>query len=92
MFSRPLYPGQLPVVSAAVYGRILTSSRLRRLLLPEGLWRSPYEVLDYRATLILHDRYGLRATFARTQEVQFQQDGVGGILDHAWGDGVLLTD
>jgi hypothetical protein len=86
------YPTRLPVVSARGYARILTAPGLARLLVPEGLWTSPYEVLDYRATLTLHDPAGLRATFVRTQAVRFLQAGVGAVLDHAWGDGVLLTD
>jgi len=49
-------------------------------------------VLDYDATLTLDGRRGIRATFARRQTIRFQQDQVGAILDHAWGDGVLLTD
>lgn len=36
-------------------------------MLPEGLRCSPYEVTDYRATLTLHDRQGMRATFGRRQ-------------------------
>jgi hypothetical protein len=62
------------------------------MLLPQGLVSSPYEILDYDVTLILHDRRGARATFRRRQEVRFLQDGVGGMLDHAWGHGVLVTN
>src|SRR5215207_9794005 len=80
-----------PLVSAQVYALIWTSPRLRRLLLPGGLIGSPYEVLDYRATLVLHDRKGMRATFRRRQRVRFLHDGVGAVLDHAWGDGIVLT-
>jgi len=79
------------VVSARVFALLLTSPRLRRLLLPQDPLASPYEVLEYDATLILHDPKGLRATFARRQAVRFLQDGVAAILDHFWGDGVLLT-
>jgi hypothetical protein len=86
----PLEPTQL--MSAAVYARILATPPLRTLLLPEGLLPSPYEVLRFEATLILHDALGLRATFARAQTVRFVQDGVGAILDHYWGDGIPLTD
>src|SRR5438046_835864 len=85
------YPTRVPVVSAAGYGRILTSPRLARVLVPEGMWTSPYEVLDYTFTLTLHDTRGSRAMFARKQNVRFLQAGVGAILDHAWGDGVLVT-
>src|SRR5688572_10113550 len=80
-----------PIVSARVYALIWTSPRLRRLLLPGGLVGSPYEVLDYRATLELHDRRGMRATFRRRQRGRFLHDGVGALLDHAWGDGIVLT-
>jgi hypothetical protein len=31
------------------------------------------------------------AVFRRVQRIQFQQDGVGAILDHFWGDGVALA-
>src|SRR5205085_11087748 len=70
---------------------ILSSPRLRKLLLPGGLIRSPYQVLDYQGTLILRDKKGTVASFERRQVVQFQQDGVGAILDHFWGTGVGLT-
>src|SRR5262249_43991568 len=46
----------------------------------------------YRSTLTLHDARGGRATVARAQTVRFLQAGVRAILDHAWGDGVLVTD
>lgn len=80
-----------PLLSSQAYARILGSRRLRRLLLPEGLTSSPYEILEYSAVLTLHDGAGLWATFARTERVRFLQDGVGGILDHFWGDGVVLA-
>jgi phosphoribosylformylglycinamidine synthase len=35
---------------------------------------SPDEVLDYDATLTLHDPTGMRATFARTEWIRFLQD------------------
>ncbi len=79
------------VVSPKVYGLILDSERLRAKLLPQGILGSPYEILDYRATLVLADPRGHRATFHRTQRVRFLQDGVAAILDHLWGDGVTLT-
>jgi len=84
-------PISAEVVSSRAYARILSSSQLQRKLLPEGLAPSPYEILDYDVTLVLHDAGGLRATFQRTQQVRFLQDGVGGLLDHAWGDGVIVT-
>lgn len=87
----PVPTEALPVVSAKVYALLLTSPHLRRLVLPEGLTHSPYEILDYDATLTLEDAQGMRATFARTQSVRFLQEGVGAILDHAWGDGVVVT-
>jgi hypothetical protein len=52
----------------------------------------PYEVLQYVGTLVLHDRRGARATFHRSQRIRFRQNGVSAILDHAWGDGILLTN
>lgn len=79
------------VVSPKIYAEILTSRRLGQRLLPEGLSGSPYEILDYQATLTLLDPMGRRATFRRTQGVRFLQNGVSAILDHFWGDGVPLT-
>ena len=80
-----------PVVSPSIYALILTSPGLCQAILPEGLIKSPYEILDYRTNLIIHDPKGTKATFKRTQHIRFLQDGVSAILDHAWGDGVLLT-
>src|SRR5437016_2911176 len=80
------------VVSANIYALILTSPRLKQQLLPEGLSVSPYKVLDYHATLVLGDKKGSTAVFERTQHIQFQQQGVGAILDHFWGAGVQLTE
>jgi len=79
------------VVSARLYAQILTSPRLKDMLLPEGILRSPYEILDYRLRLTLHDREGMRATFRRSQTIRFLQAGVSGILDHAWGSGIVMT-
>ena len=82
----------IDVVSPKVYGLILDSESLRSRLLPEGPIGSPYEILDYQATLVLDDPEGRRATFHRTQQIQFLQGGVSAILDHFWGDGVQLVD
>lgn len=79
------------VVSARIYALILTSKRLTEMLLPDGLPLSPYEITDYQVTLMLHDPEGMRATFRRVQEVRFVQEGVAGILDHAWGSGVVVS-
>ncbi|MCH8193606.1 MAG: hypothetical protein IIA65_06275 [Planctomycetes bacterium] len=38
---------RLQVVSSRIYSLILTSPSLRRKLLPQGLVRSPFEVLDF---------------------------------------------
>lgn len=81
----------IDVVSPELYGLILSSSRLKQRLLPGGLTSSPYEVLTYDASLTIHDTEGLRGTFARAQKIRFLQDGVSAILDHLWGEGVLLT-
>src|SRR4051812_23477295 len=86
-----LPPPILDVVSPKVYGLILDSEPLLLRLLPEGPIGSPYEILDYRATLILDDPAGRRATFRRTQRIRFLQEGVAAILDHFWGDGVQLV-
>jgi hypothetical protein len=87
-----LAPPPIDVVSPKVYGLILASESLRSRLLPEGPIGSPYEILDYRATLVLDGPDGHRATFHRTQQVCFLQNGVSAILDHFWGDGVQLVD
>src|SRR5665213_3087360 len=86
-----LFPPITPVVSDRAYALILSSPRLAKQLLPEGLLRSPYEILDYDVTLTLHDRRGVRATFERREEVAFLQDGVSGMLDPVWGKGVIAT-
>ncbi len=86
-----LAPQSVAVVSPRIYGLILDSKRLARRLLPEGPLGSPYEILDYRARLVLVDPQGHRAVFRRTQHIRFLQDGVSAILDHLWGDGVTLT-
>jgi hypothetical protein len=79
------------VVSPNVYSAILASPDLRQQIIPEGLAGSPYEILTYDATLTLDDPGGREATFQRVQQVRFLQDGVSAMLDHLWGDGVLLT-
>ena len=79
------------IVSARTYAWILANPGIRRALLPGDILSSPYEVLEYDATLTLHDPAGMRATFARQQRIRFLQDGVTAILDHAWGDGVVVT-
>ena len=76
------------IVSPKIYSLILASPRLKRLLLPEGFLCSPYAVLDYDITLTLTDKSGTEGVFRRRQRIQFQQDEVGAILDHFWGDGV----
>src|SRR3954469_23512602 len=86
-----VYQDDKEIVAVRAYGLLLTSPRLARQVLPEGLICSPYEILDYTATLTLHDAKGARATFERRQRVRFLQDGVSAILDHAWGDGVVMT-
>ncbi len=80
------------VVSPTLYALILTSPRLRQVLIPQGLLSSPYEVLNYQSTLTLHDSKGAKATFDRTQQIRFLQNGVSAILDHAWGNGILITN
>src|SRR5450756_227572 len=80
-----------PIVSPRIYALILSSPRLRKMLLPTGVPTSPYEILDYQATLFLHDPKGVKATFQRTERIRFFHDGVAGIMDHFWGDGVALA-
>ncbi len=89
MQSTPLAPS--PFVSNSTYALISSSPRLKGGLLPGGLLTSPYEILDYDATLTLDDPMGISATFQRTQKIRFLQDGVSAIMDHMWGDGVVVT-
>ena len=79
------------VVSPRIFELILTSPRLADAVMPGGADSSPYEVLDYDATLTLDDVWGRVATFRRQQRVRFLQDGVAAIMDHAWGAGIILT-
>src|SRR5713226_3123280 len=79
-----------PLVSKPVYGLVASSDRLRSLLSPESVLEHPYEVLDYDGVLTLHDQKGLKATFKRRERVRFLQDGVGGMLEHLWGDGITV--
>ncbi len=80
-----------PVLSDRLLAFILATPHLRDALLPEGPLTSPYEVLSYDATLVIHDEHGKRATFKRTQRIRFLQHGVSAILDHACGKGVVLA-
>ena len=79
------------VVSPRLNALILSSPQLAGAILPEGSVSSPYEILDYDATLTLNDRKGRVATFHRTQRIRFLQNGVSAIMDHAWGEGIVLT-
>ncbi len=79
------------VVSDRLLAFILSSPHLHKAILPEGPLTSPYEVLHYKSTLILHDETGNRATFKRKQKIRFLQHGVAAILDHAWGEGFVLA-
>jgi hypothetical protein len=78
--------------SSSVLELLRSSKFLTRLLLPGGGEAAPYKVLDYDATLWLHDANGLRATFRRWQSVQFLRHGVSAVLDQYWGDGIALTE
>jgi len=88
---RPISDQPLPVVTPVVYAAIFRSPQLVRRLFPEELVASPYEILDYQATLFLEDPEGLRATFRRFERIWFLESGVSAILDHFWGDGVTVT-
>src|SRR5688572_5228836 len=81
---------RLTVLSPELFEVITASSRLARLVSPEGVGRNPYEILSYDATLRLDGASGAFATFERRQNVRFLQNGVGAVLDHVWGDGDLL--
>jgi len=78
------------LISIHGYDLLVSSDRLRMALLPDGLFTSPYEVLDYQATLVLHDAKGRKATFSRKQDIRFLHSGVSAILEHVWGDGLML--
>jgi hypothetical protein len=84
--SRP-FDSPVAVVTAPAYQLIAQSPRLAKTLAPDGVDFSPYEILDYDATLTLHDPRGQKSTFAKKQLVRFLQNRVGGILDHVWGWG-----
>lgn len=79
------------VISPALYARILTDANLVGRLLPHGLLGSPYEVLNYTSIVTLDDPEGMHATIERHERIRFLQEGVSAILDHAWGDGVVMT-
>jgi hypothetical protein len=85
------HPPITQVISPRIYGLIADSPDLRARLVPGGLVGSPYEILDYQATLVLVDPQGRQAIFRRTQQIRFLQDGVSAILDHLWGDGVTVS-
>jgi hypothetical protein len=88
---RILGPPRRPILSVRAYAWLLGDPWLRRAIIPGGLLHTPYEVLNYQSVLVLQNPEGTRATFRRRQQVRFVQDGVSAILDHAWGDGVVLT-
>ena len=71
---------------------MVSSARIRQAIFPENPDETPYEVLDYRGVLVLHDSRGRRATFLRQQKILIAQEGVSAILDHMWGTGVVLAD
>lgn len=78
------------LLSPDVYRLIDSSRRLREALAPDGLFASPYEVLDYDGLLLLQDHKGRKATFKRRQRVRFLQNGVRSVMEHLWGDGLLI--
>lgn len=51
-----------------------------------------YEVLDYEATLEIHDPEGKRATFKKVKRVRYLQDNIIAYQDYAWGDGKILLN
>ncbi len=71
----------IDVISSKAYGLILDSKELCSRLLPGGPLGSPYEILDYQATLVLADPEGHEATFQRIQRIRFLQDGEHGRTD-----------
>jgi hypothetical protein len=90
MWTPPSDP--VAVLSDRLTALLLRSPHLKQQLFPEGVGQSPYSVLDYHGSLVLGDKTGATAVFARTQHVQFQQDGVQAILEHFWGRGVQLSE
>ena len=92
MSSTPQTKTKPEIISARGYSWLLGDSWLRRAVIPGGMLGSPYEILDYRSVLTLHDVRGQRVTFARDQTIRFTQDGVLAILDHAYGYGIPTSD
>lgn len=78
------------LISTRGYELLVSSDRLRQALLPDGFFTSPYEVLDYRSKVVIVDSKGRQAHFFRQHELRFLHDGPTAILDHLWGDGLLL--
>ena len=76
------------LLSVDFWARLKHDPALEHALFPEGTDRTPYEVLDYDAVLVLIDGGG-RAILRRIERIRFLQEGVSALLDHAWGDGVL---
>lgn len=53
---------------------------------------SPYEILEYEATVELLDTAGRAAIFKKRELVKFLQDNIIAFEDYAWGDGKLFAD
>lgn len=49
-----------------------------------------YEVIDYRATLVLRDRGGHTATYEKRERIRFLRDGITHLRDYTWGSGLQL--
>ena len=79
------------LLSPDVYRLIDSSRRLREALAPDGLFASPYEVLDYDGLLLLQDHKGRKATFKRRQRVRFLQNGVRSVMEHLWATDCSLN-
>jgi hypothetical protein len=56
------------------------------------VYHGMYEILDYDATLEIHDSKGKSASLVRHETIRFLQDNVVAIHDHAWGDGELFAE
>lgn len=82
---------EVPFLSARARGILFGSTELRQLIAPEDPGRTPYEILEYDATLHLREASGFFVRMMRRQKVRFLQEGVAGLLDHAWGDGFVLS-
>ncbi|MFC2028865.1 hypothetical protein ACFLTX_02950 [Chloroflexota bacterium] len=71
-----------------LYDVLKLGNKLISGLSSEGM----YEVLEYEATLELHDSEGRRASFKKRKKIRYLQNNIIAYPDYAWGDGKILLD